>query len=104
VRLLRRRRPPARRPLSRGYILPCSWAAQTWRLRCWTPASRRAAAPPPTFCSQRAPTSRFAWLLAILIAAALAGDLVLLPALLVGRSGRFFRTLAPVDADPASDG
>ena len=54
--------------------------------------------------SSFAPTSRFAWLLAILIAAALAGDLVLLPALLVGRSGRFFRALAPVDADPASDG
>jgi hypothetical protein len=35
---------------------------------------------------------------------ALVGDLVLLPALLVGRSGRFFRALAPVDADPASDG
>jgi predicted RND superfamily exporter protein len=47
--------------------------------------------------SSFAPTSRFAWLLAILIAAALVGDLVLLPALLVGRAGRFFRALAPVD-------
>jgi predicted RND superfamily exporter protein len=53
--------------------------------------------------SSFAPTSRFAWLLAILIAAALAGDLVLLPALLVGRAGGFFRALAPVDADPPSD-
>ncbi len=48
--------------------------------------------------SSFAPTSRFAWLLAILIAAALAGDLVLLPALLVGRAGRFFRSMAPADA------
>jgi uncharacterized protein len=54
--------------------------------------------------SSFAPTSRFAWLLAILIAAALAGDLVLLPALLVGRAGGFFRALAPVDGDPPSDG
>ena len=53
--------------------------------------------------SSFAPTSRFAWLLAILIAAALAGDLVLLPALLVGRAGGFFRPLAPVDGDPPSD-
>jgi len=49
--------------------------------------------------SSFAPTSRFAWLLALLIAAALAGDLVLLPALLVGRSGRFFRALAPVEGN-----
>jgi len=53
--------------------------------------------------SSFAPTSRFAWLLAILIAAALVGDLVLLPALLVGRSGRFFRALAPVDGGDASE-
>ena len=52
--------------------------------------------------SSFAPTSRFAWLLAILIAAALAGDLVLLPALLVGRSGRFFRALAPVEGSRAA--
>jgi predicted RND superfamily exporter protein len=52
--------------------------------------------------SSFAPTSRFAWLLAILIAAALVGDLVLLPALLVGRAGRFFRALAPVDDGDAS--
>jgi len=53
--------------------------------------------------SSFAPTSRFAWLLALLIAAALAGDLVLLPALLVGRAGRFFRSMAPVGegVDPA---
>ena len=41
--------------------------------------------------SSFAPTSRFAWMLALLLAAALAGDLVLLPALLVGPAGRCFR-------------
>lgn len=41
--------------------------------------------------SSFAPTSRFAWMLALLMAAALAGDLVLLPAMLVGPLGRFFR-------------
>ena len=40
--------------------------------------------------SSFAPTSRFAWMLALLMAAALAGDLVLLPAMLVGPLGRFF--------------
>ena len=40
--------------------------------------------------SSFAPTSRFAWMLAMLLAAALAGDLVLLPAMLVGPLGRFF--------------
>ena len=40
--------------------------------------------------SSFAPTSRFAWMLALLIAAALAGDLVILPAMLTGRLGRFF--------------
>lgn len=53
--------------------------------------------------SSFAPTSRFAYLLAVLIAAALAGDLVLLPALLVGWAGGFFRTLTPVDGAPPSD-
>jgi predicted RND superfamily exporter protein len=38
-----------------------------------------------------APTSRFAVMLALLVAAALAGDLVLLPAMLVGPLGRCFR-------------
>ena len=52
--------------------------------------------------SSFAPTSRFAWLLALLIAAALAGDLVLLPALLVGRAGRLFRSMAPAEGDPLS--
>ena len=37
------------------------------------------------------PISRFAIMLAVLVAAALAGDLVLLPAMLVGPLGRFFR-------------
>jgi predicted RND superfamily exporter protein len=40
--------------------------------------------------SSFAPTSRFAWMLALLMAAALAGDLVLLPAMLVGPLGRCF--------------
>jgi predicted RND superfamily exporter protein len=48
-----------------------------------------------------APTSRFAVMLALLVAAALAGDLVLLPAMLVGPLGRCFRPrVAP---GPASD-
>lgn len=42
--------------------------------------------------SSFAPTSRFALMLALLLAAALAGDLVLLPAMLVGPLGRCFRT------------
>jgi predicted RND superfamily exporter protein len=41
--------------------------------------------------SSFAPTRRFAWMLALLVAAALAGDLVVLPALLTGPLGRFFR-------------
>ena len=41
--------------------------------------------------SSFAPTRRFAWMLALLVAAALAGDLVLLPALLTGPLGRCFR-------------
>ena len=40
--------------------------------------------------SSFAPTSRFAWMLALLMAAALVGDLVLLPAMLVGPLGRVF--------------
>jgi predicted RND superfamily exporter protein len=40
------------------------------------------------------PISRFAIMLALLVAAALAGDLVLLPAMLVGPLGRFFRRKA----------
>ncbi|NDC64468.1 MAG: hypothetical protein EBZ59_10915, partial [Planctomycetia bacterium] len=40
--------------------------------------------------SSFAPTSRFAWMLALLMAAALAGDLVLLPAMLVGTLGGAF--------------
>jgi predicted RND superfamily exporter protein len=41
--------------------------------------------------SSFAPTRRFAWMLALLVAAALAGDLVLLPALLASPLGRFFK-------------
>ena len=41
--------------------------------------------------SSFAPTSRFAWMLALLVAAALVGDLVLLPALLTGRAGLAFK-------------
>ena len=38
------------------------------------------------------PTRRFAGMLLGLLLAALAGDLILLPALLVGRCGRLFRS------------
>jgi hypothetical protein len=46
--------------------------------------------------SSFAPTARFALLLALLMIAALVGDLLLLPALLVGPLGRrFFRPRRP---------
>jgi predicted RND superfamily exporter protein len=45
--------------------------------------------------SSFAPTQRFAWMLALLVAAAVVGDLVVLPALLATRLGRWFRP-APV--------
>ena len=38
-----------------------------------------------------APTRRFAWMLSLLVFAALVGDLVVLPALLTTRAGRWFR-------------
>jgi predicted RND superfamily exporter protein len=38
-----------------------------------------------------APTRHFAWMLSLLVYAALAGDLVVLPALLTTRAGRWFR-------------
>jgi predicted RND superfamily exporter protein len=41
--------------------------------------------------SSFAPTQRFAWMLALLVAAAVVGDLVVLPALLATRLGRWFR-------------
>jgi len=41
--------------------------------------------------SSFAPSRRFAWMLSLLVAAALVGDLVLLPALLASPLGRFFR-------------
>jgi hypothetical protein len=41
--------------------------------------------------SSFAPTCRFSWMLCLLMLAALAGDLVLLPAMLVGPLGRCFR-------------
>jgi len=44
--------------------------------------------------SSFAPSRRFAWMLALMIAAALLGDLVLLPALLAGRAGTWFRPRA----------
>ncbi len=40
------------------------------------------------------PTSRFAWLMVLLLSAALAGDLLLLPALLLGPLGRLFEKSA----------
>jgi predicted RND superfamily exporter protein len=41
--------------------------------------------------SSFAPSRRFAWMLSLLVAAALVGDLVVLPALLASPFGRFFR-------------
>jgi len=51
--------------------------------------------------SSFAPTSRFSWMLALLMLAALAGDLVLLPAMLVSPLGRCFkpRRLTPPPED-----
>jgi predicted RND superfamily exporter protein len=42
-----------------------------------------------------APTRRFAWMLSLLVFAALVGDLVVLPALLTTRAGRWFRPAPP---------
>ena len=42
-----------------------------------------------------APTRRFAWMLSLLVWAALVGDLVVLPALLTTRLGRWFRPAGP---------
>jgi predicted RND superfamily exporter protein len=41
--------------------------------------------------SSFAPTQRFAWMLALLVATALVGDLVVLPAFLSTRLGAWFR-------------
>jgi len=41
--------------------------------------------------SSFAPSRRFAWMLSLLVAAALVGDLVVLPALLASPLGRLFR-------------
>ncbi len=41
--------------------------------------------------SSFAPTRRFAWMLSLLVAAALVGDLVVLPSLLASRPGRWFQ-------------
>jgi predicted RND superfamily exporter protein len=49
------------------------------------------------------PTARFAWLMVALFAAALLGDLVLLPALLLGPLGRFWEERLARDAMPATD-
>jgi predicted RND superfamily exporter protein len=45
--------------------------------------------------SSFAPSRRFAWMLSLLVAAALVGDLVVLPALLASPLGRFFRPASP---------
>ena len=45
------------------------------------------------------PTVRFAWMMAALLAAALAGDLILLPAILAGPLGRFFQREREVNGD-----
>ena len=51
------------------------------------------------------PTSRFAWMTAGLLAAVLAGDLLLLPALLISPLGRFFpaRSSSPVESADVAD-
>jgi hypothetical protein len=49
--------------------------------------------------SEFVPTSRFAWLTALMIALALVGDLLLLPALLLGPLGRFFLP-GPIQSEP----
>jgi len=54
--------------------------------------------------SSFAPTSRFSWMLALLMLAALAGDLVLLPAMLAGPLGRCFKPHRRPSADPVPDG
>jgi hypothetical protein len=48
------------------------------------------------------PTSRFAWLMAAMLAIALLGDLLLLPALLAGPLGRFFQRGAGTRASSRS--
>ncbi len=48
------------------------------------------------------PTQRFGTLMLVLLAAALVGDLILLPALLAGPLGRWFRPRPPVPAAPQS--
>ncbi|MFM8635400.1 MAG: hypothetical protein ACKOEX_11435, partial [Planctomycetia bacterium] len=49
--------------------------------------------------SSFAPTRRFAWMLSLLVTAALAGDLIVLPALLATRLGRWFRPARPGNVD-----
>ncbi len=50
------------------------------------------------------PTCRFSWMMCVLLAAALAGDLVVLPALLAGPLGRWFEPNTQVDPEPNFDG
>ncbi|MFM1995859.1 MAG: hypothetical protein RLZZ111_246 [Planctomycetota bacterium] len=52
--------------------------------------------------SSFAPTCRFSWMLCLLMLAALAGDLILLPAMLVGPLGRCFRRRPRVPAETAA--
>ena len=54
--------------------------------------------------SEFVPTSRFAWLMCLLLWAALLGDLIILPALLAGPLGRFFARGAVVEQVAGSIG
>ena len=58
-------------------------------LRSWTAAAQICIA--EGVASSFAPTRRFAWMLSLLVWAALIGDLVVLPALLAGPAGKWFR-------------
>ncbi|MCA9140470.1 MAG: MMPL family transporter, partial [Planctomycetales bacterium] len=45
------------------------------------------------------PTARFAWMMILLLVAALVGDLIILPAILLGRAGKRFDCVSPKVAD-----
>ena len=50
------------------------------------------------------PTQRFGTLMLVMLATALAGDLILLPALLAGPAGRWFKSRRVAEPDPDLDG
>ncbi|MHB8862336.1 MAG: efflux RND transporter permease subunit [Pirellulaceae bacterium] len=49
------------------------------------------------------PARRFSWMILLLLLGALMGDLLLLPSLLLGRWGKFFRPSGPIDERPISE-